>query len=292
MMSDITKIKANIFEIQRNSFVDGPGIRTTVFFKGCNLRCKWCHNPESQAPGPQIMHYKTKCQGCGECKKICPNGLNDCKLCGKCIAACPSDARQICGKEYTVSEVFSEVVKDKLFYDTSNGGVTFSGGECMLQIDFLREILKKCKDVDIHTAVDTAGNLPWEYFESILSYTDLFLYDVKAFSERLHIEGTGVSNNRILSNLKRLSKECGAKIIIRIPVIPLFNANEEEMKNIAEFLSGIDCSDIELLPYHKMGSHKYEALDMQFTEYPLLGDDDIAAYKKIFQRKSRRIIDR
>ena len=193
-------MKAVIFDIQRNSFVDGPGIRTTVFFKGCNMRCKWCHNPESQSAQKQMMYYKDKSTGCGKCAKVCPNQLKKCDFCGKCELYCPADARKICGKEYSADEVFNEIAKDKTFYENSGGGATFSGGECMLQIGFLCEILKKCKENGIHTAVDTAGNVPWEYFEKILPYTDIFLYDVKAFSEDLHKRGTGVSNKLILEN--------------------------------------------------------------------------------------------
>lgn len=167
-------MKAVIFDIQRNSFVDGPGIRTTVFFKGCNMRCKWCHNPESQSAQKQMMYYKDKCTGCGKCAKVCPNQLKKCDFCGKCELYCPADARKICGKEYSADEVFNEIAKDKTFYENSGGGATFSGGECMLQIGFLCEILKKCKENGIHTAVDTAGNVPWEYFEKILPYTDIF----------------------------------------------------------------------------------------------------------------------
>ena len=165
----------NIFDIQRDSFVDGPGIRTTVFFKGCNLHCAWCHNPESQSAKPQMMFYKNKCTGCGKCREKCPHNLESCDLCGKCTVYCPHDAREICGKEYTVDEVLREIRKDKTFYKTSGGGVTFSGGECMLQIEFLTKILKACKENGIHTAVDTAGHVPFEFFERIIPYTDLFL---------------------------------------------------------------------------------------------------------------------
>ena len=216
-------MKAMIFDIQRNSFVDGPGIRTTIFFKGCNLRCKWCHNPESQEFEKQMMFYKDKCTGCGKCRTVCPNQFNKCDFCGRCELFCASDARKICGKEYTVDEVLSEIVKDKGFYETSGGGVTFSGGECMLQIDFLCEILKKCKENSIHTAVDTAGNVPWEYFERIMPYTDLFLFDIKCISEDLHIAGTGVSNKRILENLEALSSILNVSLYIRVPVIGSFN---------------------------------------------------------------------
>ena len=169
-------IKATIFDIVRGSYVDGPGIRTTVFFKGCNLKCKWCHNPESQSPKKQVLFYKDKCTGCGTCKVVCPYNFNECDFCGKCALLCPNNAREICGKEYTVEEVLTEILKDKDYY-CKTGGVTFSGGECMLQIDFLLEILKQCKQNGIHTAVDTAGNVPWDNFQRIIPYVDLFLYD-------------------------------------------------------------------------------------------------------------------
>lgn len=259
-------MKATIFDIQRNSFVDGPGIRTTVFFKGCNLRCKWCHNPESQESEKQMMFYKDKCTVCGRCREVCPNQLNKCVFCGKCELLCAADARKICGKEYTVDEVFSEIVKDKSFYETSEGGVTFSGGECMLQIDFLCEILEKCKENGIHTAVDTAGNVPWAYFERILKYTDLFLYDIKIFDAKKHKQYTGADNKVILDNLQKLF-ECGANVWIRIPVISGVNDTEEEMRKIKEFLKPYSPLKLELLCYHKMGEHKYDALNMQITKF-------------------------
>ena len=255
--------KAIIFDIERSSYVDGPGIRTTVFFKGCNLRCAWCHNPESQSPSAQMMFYKNKCTGCGKCKEKCPYGLDECRLCGKCTLYCPHDAREICGKEYTVDEVLNEIIKDKALYGTSGGGVTFSGGECMLQIDFLEEILKKCKENGIHTAIDTAGHVQRESFERVIPYTDLFLYDVKCFDTQKHKQYTGVGNELILENLKRLMSAKKA-IRIRIPIIPTVNDTEEEMKKIKEFLFKYGMPEkIELLPYHAMGEHKYAALSQK-----------------------------
>ena len=277
-------MKATIFEIQRTSFVDGPGIRTTVFFKGCNLRCKWCHNPESQNPKPQMMYYKNKCVGCGKCIEVCKYKLESCDLCGECVKHCPHDARKICGREYTVDEIFGEVIKDKLFYETSGGGVTFSGGECMLQNEFLVQILKKCKESGINTAVDTAGDVPWKYFENVIPYIDIFLYDVKAISENLHIEGTGVSNKRILYNLKRISENGRSKIIIRVPVITDFNSTDEEMKKIADFLSGINIQNVELLSYNPMAKYKYDALNMKFTEYPLLPEGEIEIFQSLIEK--------
>ena len=275
------KMKATIFDIQRNSFVDGPGIRTTVFFKGCNLRCKWCHNPESQSCEKQMMFYRDKCNGCGKCLEVCSNHLKRCDFCGKCELFCASDARRICGKEYTVDEVFSEISKDKSFYNASGGGVTFSGGECMLNIDFLLEILKKCKETGIHTAVDTAGNLPWEYFEKIIPYTDMFLYDVKCVSENLHIEGTGVSRKRISENLSALSTAFGGSIYIRIPIIGDYNDTEEEIEKIREYLQTIKYEKIELLPYHNIGNNKYSALGMAQTVYSVPSEEKMRRFKEI-----------
>ncbi len=223
-------------------------------------------------PSPQIMYYKDKCISCGKCKEICPNNFQKCDFCGKCTLYCPADARKICGEEYTLSELFDQIVKDKFFYENSCGGVTFSGGECMLQIGFLVEILKICKENNIHAAVDTAWNLPFEYFEKIMPFTDLFLYDVKCISKELHIKGTGVSNELILSNLVKLSNIFSGDIIIRIPVIGRFNDELDEMLKIKEFLKDISFESIEVLEYHKMGENKYLALNMEFTEFSLPGN--------------------
>ena len=271
-----------IFDIQRSSVVDGPGIRTTVFLKGCNLKCKWCHNPESQSFKQQMMFYRDKCTGCGKCKEVCPNHMEKCDFCGKCVLYCPHDARQLCGKEYSCDEVIKEVIKDKIFYENSGGGVTFSGGECMMQIDFLEEALKKCKENEIHTAVDTAGNVSWESFERILPYTDLFLYDVKCFTEELHKEGTGASNKKILENLQKISESFSGDIIIRIPIITGFNDDIEELKKISDMLKSIKYTSVELLPYHKMGENKYNAIDMQCTLYEVPSKEKMDEYKKLF----------
>ena len=273
--------KATIFDLQRSSFVDGPGIRTTVFFKGCNLRCAWCHNPESQSTVPQMMFYKNKCTGCGKCKEKCPNQLEKCDLCGKCTIYCPHDAREVCGKEYTVDEVLREILKDKTFYETSGGGVTFSGGECMLQIDFLEEILKACKENGIHTAVDTAGHIPWDSFARILPYTDLFLYDVKCADGEMHKRYTGVDNRLILDNLKKLFS-LGANLWIRIPVIPGVNATREEMTAIRDLLLLGPPEKTELLPYHAMGEHKYAALGHSPAPFSFPEKETVEEMKQIF----------
>lgn len=273
--------KAIIFDIQRGSFVDGPGIRTTVFFKGCNLRCKWCHNPESQEKYNQILFYKEKCTGCGKCKTVCPNALEKCDACGKCALYCPNDARELCGKNYTASEVLAEILKDKDYYGT-RGGATFSGGECMLQIDFLEEILALCKANGVGTAVDTAGYVPFEYFSRIMPYTDLFLYDVKCFTSDLHKEGTGASNALILDNLARLKKEFKGEIIARIPVISGFNANAKELTKVAKFLKELGIEKVDLLPYHAMGEHKWKALGLEPAKYIVPSVEEMEEYKKLF----------
>lgn len=275
-------MKATIFDIERNSFVDGPGIRTTVFFKGCNLRCAWCHNPESQSPDVQMMFYQNKCTGCGKCKEKCQNGLTSCDFCGKCTLYCPSDAREICGKEYTVDEVLREVMKDRTFYANSGGGVTFSGGECMLQIDFLEQLLKKCKENGISTAVDTAGHVAYGHFERILPYTDLFLYDVKCLDDELHKRYVGVTNERILANLKKLLAP-GATVWVRIPVVCGVNDTVEEMTKIRDFLNGCSAPErIELLPYHAMGEHKYAAIGKEASRFSVPSEEQMTRLRRVF----------
>ena len=256
----ITNLSGNVFDIQRGSFVDGPGIRTTVFLKGCNLRCKWCHNPESQKSNRQLMVHRNKCTGCGKCVAVCPHQMQSCDFCGACVNSCPNDAREICGKEMAVDEVFEIIYKDVPFYG-AQGGVTISGGECMLQLDFLTQLLQRCHEAGIHTAVDTAGNVPWTSFQQILPISDLFLYDLKAVSSEVHKEYTGVDNQRILDNLRNLF-EIGAPVWIRVPLIQNVNDTDEEIARFQEFLAPYHPQRIELLPYHAMGEHKYTALGM------------------------------
>jgi pyruvate formate lyase activating enzyme len=251
---------ATIFDIQRSSFVDGPGIRTTVFFKGCNLRCAWCHNPESQSAAPQLLVYGDKCRGCGKCLEKCPHDLTSCELCGKCELYCPAEARRVCGKPYATDELLEEILADKMFFDTSGGGATFSGGECMLYPDFLAELLQKCKENDIHTAVDTAGHVPFSHFERVLPFTDMFLYDVKSMDTDTHKAYTGVDNGLILNNLAALL-ERGSRVWIRVPVIVGVNDNEDEMRALTAFLEAHGMPEkIELLPYHAMGESKARAI--------------------------------
>lgn len=229
-----------------------------------------------------MMFFANKCTGCGKCKEKCPNDLESCELCGKCTLYCPQDAREICGKEYSSDEILREVLKDKAFYENSDGGVTFSGGECMLQIDFLEEMLKKCKQNGIQTAVDTAGHLPYEYFERIAPYTDLFLYDVKCLDSERHKKHTGVTNELILDNLKKLLN-AKKRVWIRIPTIPTVNDSIDEMKAIRAFLDAYGRPEkIELLPYHAMGEHKYAALGKEAALFSVPSEEKMKQLREIF----------
>ncbi len=266
-------MKGRIFNVQRFCTDDGPGIRTTVFFKGCNLRCAWCHNPESQNATTEWMFYQDKCIGCGRCAKITEKDTD---------FVCFQDARRVCGNEYTVDEILTEVLKDKVFYENSGGGVTFSGGECTLQIDFLFEILRACKENGIHTAVDTAGYVPFERFERILPYTDLFLYDVKCFDDKKHKQYTGVSNELILENLRKLMAT-EKSVWIRIPIIRGVNDTVAEMRKIKEFLDLYGTPEkIDLLPYHFLGENKYSALGIPAQKFDVPTPETLERLKRIF----------
>lgn len=269
----------SIINIQKYCVHDGPGIRTTVFFKGCPLNCWWCHNPESQNPKDEIMFFKERCTGCGVCARRCPQNAieikdnisvvdsSKCTLCGKCTDFCPKNAREYVGKKVTVDELMSEILKDQVFYDESNGGVTFSGGEPLLHADFLEEVLKRCRIKGIHTAIETSGFVVWEKLEKIAENVDLFLYDLKQINNEKHKKFMGVENVAILENLKRLS-DIGANIIIRMPLITGVNDDDEHIDGIIKFLSDISVIQVNLLPYHKMGMDKYGRLH---REYKLTG---------------------
>lgn len=266
-----------VFNIQRFSIDDGPGIRTTVFLKGCNLHCRWCHNPESISPNEQIQFHPVKCIKCKACCCVCPSGAISvnggnviydkglCLQCKKCIAVCPSNALILQGKEMTIDEVVCEILKDRPFYDTSGGGVTLSGGEPLLQKDFLTGLLRECKRLGLDTAVDTAGNVPWPVIYDVKQYVDLFLYDVKMMDKDKHRLWTGAVNDGILENLKRLAAD-KARIHIRVPVIPGVNDNFEEMKKMADFLRMLDGIElVELLPYHGLAESKYDSLGAVYS---------------------------
>ena len=246
-----------IFDIKRSSTKDGPGIRTVVFFKGCNLDCYWCHNPEGKAPEAQMAFFKEKCVSCGNCLSVCKNAKSECNLCGKCSELCPAMARKLYGKAYTADEIFNIIKADKAYFDATGGGVTFSGGECMLYPEFIKNLSLLCKESGIRVAIDTAGCVPYSHFETILPYVDLFLYDIKALTPQIHKNGTSKDNTLILQNLDRLIKT-DKKIIVRVPVIPNFN-DGAELKKITEFCKSLNLT-YELLPYHTFGTDKKEAL--------------------------------
>ncbi len=246
-----------IFDIKRTSTVDGPGVRTVIFFKGCNMDCFWCHNPEGKSPDPQLALFREKCIACGVCLSVCPAGIAPCRVCGTCAESCPTQARKLYGKRYSTDALMEIIKADLSYYQATGGGVTFSGGECMLYPEFLAELAEKCKKAGIQVAVDTAGNVPYASFQAVLPYVDLFLYDIKCLSPELHQKGTGVDNRLILDNLSRLQAEHRA-IRIRTPVVPGFNAGNEVEKIRAY------CAErslpIELLEYHAFGEAKAKAL--------------------------------
>ena len=245
-------MRAIISDIKRFAVHDGDGIRTTVFFKGCPLKCVWCHNPESISFKPQIAFYKNKCIGCGACKKedFTPED-------------CLGDAKILYGKEVTVEELLPLLLEDRDFYESSGGGVTLSGGECLCQADFCAELLKRLKENGIHTAVDTCGFVSKEVLDMVVPYTDIFLYDLKAYDEEVHMKCTGQSNKIILENLLYLDS-LGKDVEIRIPYVPEYNS--DQIEKIAIFLSKLKrIKSIKVLPYHNYAGSKYAALNMENT---------------------------
>ena len=243
---------ATIFEIKRFAVHDGDGIRTTVFFKGCPLRCVWCHNPEGLTSAPQIARYTHKCIGCGECNKT-----------DFTVENCLGEARIVYGRNITIDELLPLLLEDKEFYDNSGGGITLSGGECLMQADFCAELLKRLKENDIHTAVDTCGFVSKEALNKVIPFTDIFLYDIKAHDKDIHIKCTGVSNRMILENLLYLDS-LGKSVEIRIPLVPDYN--DGQIEKIAKFLKPLkNISKIRILPYHNLAGSKYEALGMKNT---------------------------
>jgi len=264
-----------IFDIKRFAVDDGPGIRTTVFLKGCPLRCWWCHNPEGQLLNSELMYRKNICIKCGECTKNCKQkvlSLTDsqltvdrskCSLCTSCVSKCPSGALSIVGKRVTVKEVMEEVNKDILFYAQSNGGITVSGGEPLMQINFLNALLTEYKKANIHTTVDTSGYASHKSIERIKDKVNLFLYDLKIMDDKKHRKFTGVSNRLILENFRTLA-ENGNHMLIRFAVIPNINDDEENIKKTAQFMASCEVKQVCLLPYHKSGIEKYRGLGRNY----------------------------
>lgn len=268
----MTELEGLIFDIRKFSLHDGPGIRTTVFFKGCPLSCWWCHNPESQSASQEIMLWDSRCIRCGSCIPECPIGaierddghiLTDrdtCIVCSSCVGVCAAEARELVGRKMTVNEVMHAIERDRIFFDESEGGVTFSGGEPLAQRSFLAALLERCKAVDLHTAVDTSGYASWKAIDSLHANVDLFLYDIKIMDDARHRKYTGVSNALILENLQKLS-ELGHRIIVRVPIIPGINDDQENLSQIARFASRLPHLErIDILPFHASAQGKYERL--------------------------------
>lgn len=275
-----------VFNIQRFSIHDGPGIRTTVFLKGCSLRCFWCHNPEGLRATPEILFSPDRCIGDGECAAVCPQHAHEfdgklhiyhrdlCTACGQCVDVCYAEALEISGRKMTVDQVVAEVLQDRAFYETSGGGVTLSGGDPLVQRAFSRAILFRCKAEGLHTALETAANCRWQDLESLLPVTDLMMMDLKQMDPEKHRAATGVSNQRILANARRLA-ELGVSLIFRVPVVPTVNDTVESIAAIAGFVRDLtalgkarghyasDRPSLELLPFHRMAGNKYERLGME-----------------------------
>ncbi len=265
-----------VFNIQRYSIDDGPGIRTTVFFKGCPLSCVWCSNPESQNLQPELLHRDTLCKRCYRCVAVCPlgaiavgpNGVvidrDVCDACGDCVEACPHDAMRITGKQMTVDEVVSAAMRDADFYEDSGGGVTLSGGEVLSQADFALEILKRLHEAGIHTCVDTSGQGDTEKLKRLFPYVDLFYFDIKHIDPKIHRSETGRTNENILRNFEVVAAS-GVPVVVRVPVIPGFNDSADAISDIAEMVAvHAPRATVHLLPYHRYGQQKYDMLGLDY----------------------------
>jgi len=263
-----------VFNLMRFSLHDGPGIRTTVFLKGCPLHCRWCHNPESQSSKPEILYVGERCILCGDCVLACQHGALDltldrqllhhpelCQRCGECVEACPSAARQLAGRRMTVAEVLAEVLKDQVFYDESGGGITISGGEPLRQAEFVEALLAACKIRQMHTVLDTCGFADAAVLRRISKYVDLFYYDLKLMNSESHQRFTGVKNDLILENLKMLA-EGGSAITVRVPILPGVNDDPENSDALSKYLSPLGVREIDLIPYHKLGNDKYHRMNL------------------------------
>ncbi len=261
-----------IFDIQKFSIHDGPGIRTTVFVKGCPLRCRWCHNPESNTLARELSFMPDKCIGCGYCFAHCPDERHrmvdgkhtierqGCRVCGSCTEQCYAEALELVGREATVQDVIAEVMRDEPFYKTSGGGLTISGGEPLMQIGFTGALLRAAKENGLHCCVETSGFGPFAAIQRIAPMVDLFLYDVKETDPDRHVEFTGVPNGPILENLRRLH-DLGAEILLRLPIVPGFNDRDDHFRAVAELAATLPrLQGVEIMPYHRLGESKLQRL--------------------------------
>ncbi len=303
--------RGRVFDIQRFSIHDGPGIRTTVFLKGCPLRCLWCHNPEGMSPSPVISFLPEKCMACGECVRTCPNGAHRftsggngststhdydrerCEACGRCTVTCDTRALEFVGRRVTVDEVMKEVLQDRAFYITSGGGLTVSGGEPLAQCDFTRELLAAARDEGIHRCVETSGFASWARFKPVLHLVDLFLFDFKETDSRRHAEFTGQSNEIILQNLRALHA-AGANIQLQCPIVPGFNDREDHFAGIAALARSLPrLQGVRLLPYHPLGKSKLERFGLRaavnLPDEPLQRTQ-LAAWTRWLREKGVRVL--
>lgn len=284
-----------IFNIQKFSINDGPGIRTVVFFKGCPLHCKWCANPESQLAKIQILWDKKKCLHCHHCLEICLQkaiflkddnifiDTNKCTLCKQCINTCPQKALTSEGEIKTVQQVLDIVLQDEVFYEESDGGITLSGGEFLMQTQFAEELLIAAKEKNLHTCCETTGFCTPEKFQHIIQYIDYILFDLKHWDSQRHLEGTGIDNKLILTNMK-YAISTGKKVLPRIPVIPKFNDSLEDAKKFCNILHDVGSNQCQLLPFHQFGENKYHLLNKQYAyeNQPALHHEDLQDYLQIF----------
>jgi len=287
--------KAVIFDIQRYSVHDGPGIRTVVFFKGCPLRCQWCQNPESWQRPAEIGFHLERCIGCRNCQEACEEGAilsgtkrierARCTVCGACVDTCYAEAVRMVGEEWGRDELIAEVSRDRPFYEDSGGGVTLSGGEPLLQIDFVEEFCSGCREEGLSVAVETCGAVPFDSFRRILPFVDLILYDVKAVDPERHEAWTGSSNPLILSNLERL-RESGIRVIPRVPIVPSYTAQASNLSQIASHLEG-SFQEVHLLPSHRWGESKRDLIDSPQPSLHLDSptDEEMEAVGKIFEER-------
>lgn len=284
-----------IFNIQKFSINDGPGIRTVVFFKGCPLHCKWCANPESQLAKIQILWDKKKCLHCHHCLEICPQkaislkndnifiDTNKCTLCNQCINTCPQKSLTSEGEIKTVQQVLDIVLQDEVFYEESDGGITLSGGEFLMQTQFAEELLIAAKEKNLHTCCETTGFCTPEKFQHIIQYIDYILFDLKHWNSQKHLEGTGIDNKLILANMK-YAISMGKTVLPRIPIIPKFNDSLEDAKRFCEVLHAIGSNQCQLLPFHQFGENKYHLLNKKYAyeNQPALHREDLQDYLQIF----------
>lgn len=283
--------KGIVFNIQKFSVNDGPGIRTVVFFKGCQLRCKWCSNPESQLPKVQPFWDRQKCDDCRHCLAICLQHaisveINHihihpslCNACGLCVAECPQKALELQGQEMTVAEVMEVVMQDKVFYEESGGGITLSGGEMLMQPDFALELLKAAHEMGLHTCCETTGYAAAERFEKVMEHVDYILFDLKHWDAKKHQQGTGVSNELPIKNMKATFAK-GKTVLPRIPVIPGFNDSLDDAAQLAKLLKAIGVERCQFLPFHQFGENKYDLLDQEYDYHdtPSLHREDLEDY--------------